>query len=298
MKPLGVGFPYIAGLPELYASDAIDFIEIAPDTLCRQRSRDGGFTLDIIPELFDRARRACGTRPIVVHGVELSIGSAHGWNDAYLTMLDDFAALWPFVWHSEHLGFATIRGADGATLDVGVPLPLPATHEAAALVAQRAASIGARYDVPFLLENPAYYIADLPADPEIGDEMGLLEAIGDRSGCGVLLDLHNIYANAVNFGRDPFAAVDRAPLERVIELHVAGGSSCEGFYMDAHDGRVPELVWGLLAYTLRRAPNVKGVVFELLDEFVQRLGVDGIVAELRRLRMIWERCSTGARVWH
>ena len=52
----------------------------------------------------------------------------------------------------------------------GVPLPLPSTREAANLVAGRAAAIQRRYGVPFLLENPAHYLPDLPADPEIGEE--------------------------------------------------------------------------------------------------------------------------------
>jgi uncharacterized protein len=159
-------------------------------------------------------------------------------------MLDAFQTYWPFVWHSEHLGFQTIPGEDGTTLEVGVPLPLPATKEAARVVAVRSAAIRRRYGVPFLLENPAHYLTGLPADPEIGDEIGLIHAITERSGCFLLLDLHNVHCNAVNHRFDPFAAIDRLPLSRVVEIHVAGGSWHDGFWMDAHDGRVPERVWG------------------------------------------------------
>lgn len=290
VEPLGVGFPYIADLPaDLYESGLVDFVEIAPETICRQRAIGKAVAIEIVPDQLARARRTCAALPIVVHGVELSIGSAHGWNAAYLEMLDDFQALWPFVWHSEHLGFQTISAEDGATLEVGVPLPLPATKEAVELVARRSAAIGERYGVPFLLENPAYYIADMPADPEIGDDIGLLAAIAERSGCYQLLDLHNVYCNALNFGVDPFVVIDRVPLKRVVEIHVAGGSSRDGFWMDGHNDRVPERVWEMLEYTLPRAPNVGGVVFELLDDFALSLGAAAIAEELRRVRTVWNR---------
>jgi len=225
---------------------------------------------------------------MVIHGVELSIGSAHGWNDAYLKMLDSLQQAWPFLWHSEHLGFQTISGADGATLEVGVPLPMPPTKEAATLVAARCEAILQRYRVPFLLENPAHYFCDLPTDPEISDDIGLLHSITRNSGAGLLLDLHNLYCNAVNHEFDPFKAIDQMPLEQVIEIHVAGGSWRDGFWMDAHDGRVPERVWEMLDYALPRVPNVAGVVFELLEEHAVRLGPEAIADELRHASKIWK----------
>jgi uncharacterized protein len=289
-RPLGIGFPYIAELPaELYRPDLIDFVEVTPETLCQQRAVEGKPIIEIVPEQMDRARQACGSLPIVVHGVELSIGSAHGWNPAYVEMLDAFQAMWPFLWHSEHLGFQTIPGEDGATLEVGVPLPVPPTKEAATIIGERAAAICRRYPVPFLLENPAYYIADLPSDGEIGDDIGLMKAIMERSGCFLLLDLHNIYCNAVNHGTDPLAVIGRVPLDRVMEIHVAGGASRDGFWMDGHNSRVPEPVWELLEYTLPRAAEVRGVVFEMLDDFAVALGTEAIGEELQRARAIWDR---------
>ena len=171
-----------------------------------------------------------------------------------------------------------------------MPLPLPATAEAATLVADRAQQIQHRYGVPFLLENPAHYLSGLPADPDIGDEFGLMNRITALSGCGQLLDLHNLYCNAVNFGFDASRTLQRIALDRVTEIHVAGGSWSDGFYMDGHDGRVPEPVWDLLEQTLSLAPRVAGVVFELLEMFLPRFGPDRIARELERARGIWRRC--------
>ncbi|MBZ5632059.1 MAG: DUF692 domain-containing protein [Acidobacteriia bacterium] len=291
---LGIGLPYFATLPaEIYRCGLIDFVEITPETICRQRAAGDAIALEIVPDQMERALHTCAGLPLVVHGVELSIGSAHGWNEAYLHMLDAFQAAWPFTWHSEHLGFQTIPGDDGKTLEVGVPLPLPPTIEAADLVSRRSVAIRQRYGVPFLLENPAYYLPDAPGDPEIGDDIGLMRKIIQTSGCLQLLDLHNVYCNAVNHDFDPFAAIDRMPLDAVAEIHIAGGSWDDGFRMDAHDGRVPEPVWDLLEYTLPQCPSVGGVVFELLDEHAVRLGVDAIQKELMRAREIWNRRGRG-----
>lgn len=294
IQPLGIGFPYIAKLPaELYRSGLLDFVEVTGETVCRQRANGRSVAIEIIPEQLDTARATCAGLPIVVHGVELSIGSAQGWNSAYLDMLDEFQATWPFLWHSEHLGFQTIPGEDGRTLEVGVPLPVPPTREAVDLIGQRSEEICRRYGVPFLLENPAYYIADLPADPEIGDDMGLIDAIMKRSGCYLLLDLHNVYCNSLNHRRDPYSILDSAPLDRVAEIHVAGGASHDGYWMDGHNGPVPERVWELLEYTLARAPNVGGVVYEVLDEVAGSLGVEAIGKELERAGEIWSQCRQG-----
>jgi len=290
LVPLGVGFPYMSIVPaELYRGSVVDFVEITPEVLCRERRSGNEAQLDLVPVHLRHAQATCADLPIVVHGVELSIGSAHGWNEAYLDMLDRFQRIWPFRWHSEHLGFQTIFGEDESSLEIGVPLPLPVTSEAANLVARRCSELRSRYNVPFLLENPAHYLGDLLDDPEIGDQIDLMNLVTKESRCGQLLDLHNLYCNAVNQRFDAMAAIDRIELDGVIEIHVAGGSWRDGFWMDAHDGCVPPRVWELLEYVLPRAPNVAGVVFEVLDQYVPQMGVDAIVQELGHARAIWQR---------
>jgi uncharacterized protein len=204
-------------------------------------------------------------------------------------MLDHYWQIWPFRWHSEHFGYQTFLDHDGCTLDVGVPLPLPNTAEAACLVAERCSKILERFEVPFLLENPAHYLIGLDADKEHTSDLGLQNLIAERSGCGMLLDLHNLYCNSVNHGFDAFDCLKRIRLDRVLEIHVAGGSWQSGFWADAHNGVVPSAVWDLLEFTLPRAPSVAGVVFELLDDWAVRLQPDVIVRELEKVQAIWGR---------
>lgn len=293
--PCGVGFACHLALPgALYTRDLLDFVEITPELFHREVDAGDGVELVPEPKLFDAARRRCENFPITMHGVSLSIGSAHGVYEPCLIMMDRLRRDWPFHWYSEHLQFQLVLDEKGKIVNTGTPFPLPPTEEAAALVASRAAAIQQRLGVPFLLENQVHYLPDLPADADVGDEFGLMARIVTLSGCGQLLDLHNVYCNAINFGFDATSALDRIRLDRVGEIHVAGGSWCDGFYTDAHDGRVPEPVWDLLEETLSRAPQIPAVVFEMLDEHIDRLGPDGIARELECARTIWRRCQSKA----
>src|SRR5215469_1243723 len=292
----GVGFSYVPALPaEFYRPDLLDFVEITPEKLCRARW-DAGLSLDLVPDKLRQAQIACGDLPIVVHGIELSIGSAAGWNSGYLRMLDRFQEAWPFLWHSEHLSYQTIPGRDGGPVSIGTPLPLPGSDEAAQLIGERAATVGHRYGVPFLLENPAHYLSNLPYDADIGDEFGLMTAVTEYGSCGQLLDLHNLYCNALNHGFDAFAALDRIELGRVIEIHLAGGRREQGFWVDAHDSLVPAPVWRLLECALPRCPRISGVAFELLDFFAPSVGAEAIADELRHIRKVRRRCCPSIRV--
>jgi uncharacterized protein (UPF0276 family) len=286
---LGVGMPLLRTVPDsLYSrKDLIQFIEFTPETVCRVREFDGCLKLELDHGgLFDAKRRAGGL-PMVVHGVELSIGSAHGWNQAYVTMLDEVASHWPFVWHSEHLGFQTYVDTAGFTHEVGIPLPLPVGDDVTRIVASRIAELGCRFNRPFLIENAAQYLPGIYSDAR--SEGCFVSDICGASDCGLLLDLHNLYCNAVNFGFDPREVVDAMPLERVIEIHVAGGSAQDGFWTDAHDGAVPQSVWEILEYIAPRLPNWSALVFEVLDRIATRLPLSLYEEELGHANAIWER---------
>lgn len=293
LPAIGIGAPYMPAMPmDLYQEGHVDFVEITPETLCREQKRGDRVSLELVPNQLRLAMHTCGHLPMAVHGVQLSIGSAHGWNESYLNMLERLQEIWPFLWHSEHLGFQTILDEDQKTVETGVPLPMPNTAEAANLIIERCDLILKRFGVPFLLENPAHYLdaADTCAGEDsdlIGDEIQLMNRITGSGQCAQLLDLHNLYCNAVNHDFDPYDALDRLALDRVTEIHIAGGSWQQGFLMDAHDNIVPHQVWDLLEYTLPRAPRVAGVVYEVLDRYANKVGVQAMKRELAHARTIW-----------
>ena len=132
-RKLGVGFPYLANLPaEFYERrDLLDFVEVTPELLCREVGHGELPRLDFVPDQLEQVLRATAGLPVVVHGVELSIGSESGWSEAYIEVLDRFHRQQAFVWHSEHLGFMLAETPDGKTINAGVPLPVPFTNAGA-----------------------------------------------------------------------------------------------------------------------------------------------------------------------
>lgn len=285
---VGVGMTYLASSPALMqaARGLVDFFELSPDTLCQEQGRGPTRRLVPLPELWDRALRDTAAYPLIVHGLGLSIGSAHGWDTAYLGLLDELHARRPFLWHSEHLGFITAQQPNGELLHPGILLPMPFTEESLQLLVPRAAEMGQRYGVPFLLENLTYYLPELPSEGG-RDEVAFLNELSERSGCGLLFDLYNFHCNALNLGFDAREALRRVNLERVIHVHVAGGRTHDGFLMDVHSDVVPEPVWELLEWLVPRAPNLAGVSYELLEE--AKLGPADVAGQLERVRAVWDK---------
>ncbi|MFP2934216.1 DUF692 family multinuclear iron-containing protein, partial [Pyxidicoccus sp. 3LG] len=290
-RRLGVGLTYIPGSPAVEASrGAVDFLELSPDILCHEHVEGGTRRLVPQPARLEQMLRDTEGVPVVVHGLGLSIGSARGWNTGYLELLDAMRELRPFFWHSEHLGFLTVDGPGGGELNVGTPLPLPFTEEALEMLVPRGAALARRYEVPFLLENLTWYLPGLPSDGG-RDEVAFLNDFVERSGCGLLLDLYNLHCNAVNHRFDAFEALGRLRLDRVVQVHVAGGDTHDGFLMDVHSDVVPEPVWEMLEWLMPRAPNLAGVSYELLEE--ARLGPDVVLQQLERARA----CGASTRRW-
>jgi uncharacterized protein len=145
--------------------------------------------------------------------------------------------------------------------------------------------------VPFLLENLTYYLPGLPTQGG-RDEVAFLNDLTGRSGCGLLLDLYNFHCNAVNFGFDPRQALSRLRLDRVVEVHLAGGATHDGFLLDVHSDVVPEPVWDLFEWVTPRLPHLAGVVYELLEQALPIVGVDGIRRQLERVHHIWDESCT------
>jgi uncharacterized protein (UPF0276 family) len=118
-----------------------------------------------------------------------------------------------------------------------------------------------------LLENIAYLVD--PPGAEM-DEAEFVSRAVVESGCGLLLDLTNLHANAANHGYDPVAWLERVPLDRVVQVHVTGGHWRDGILIDSHSQATPADVWELLEYVAARAP-VRAVLLER-DERIPPIG--------------------------
>jgi len=110
--------------------------------------------------------------------------------------------------------------------------------------------------VPILLENIAYLVA-APGDLS---EAAFIGEVLSRTDCGLLLDLHNLYANALNHHYDPIEFLSSLPLERIHQVHIAGGHDEGGYRIDSHAAPAPDAVWDLLEWLAGRAPIRAAIV--------------------------------------
>ena len=176
---------------------------------------------------------------IVPHGVRLSLGGAEPVEPERVTHLAGVARALRAPLVSEHIAFVRAGGVEAGHL-----LPIPRSREAVDAVVANVRRTQAELDVPIALE-PIAAVFDWP-DDEL-DEGDFLTEILNRTGALLLLDVANVYANALNRGTEPATLFDRIPLERVAYVHVAGGAEHDGIYHDTHTDAVPPQVLDLVA---------------------------------------------------
>jgi len=184
-----------------------------------------------------------------LHGVGLSIGSPEPLDQAHIERLAAVARRFEPALISEHLAWSTHGGAFFNDL-----LPLPYTNETLARVAEHIDEVQNALRRPILLENPSTYVVF--AESTFA-ETDFLREIAKRAGCGLLLDVNNIFVSATNHGYDPHRYLADFPLDAVGEIHLAGyAEDADGaglpLLIDAHNSPVRDPVWALYADAIRR----------------------------------------------
>jgi len=138
---------------------------------------------------------------------------------------------------------------------------------------------------PLAIETGVSYLK--PREDELRDGE-FTAAVAEAADCGILLDVHNIWTNQLN-GRQPIASyLADLPLDRVWELHLAGGQEHAGYWLDTHSGAIPDEVLRVAGDVLQRTPNVGALIFELMPEQVAALGDDGLRRQLEAMHVLWE----------
>lgn len=191
--------------------------------------------------VLERVRR---DYPLSLHGVGLGLGSAEGYSARHAERLCALVEAIEPALVSEHLSWSATGGVHYNDL-----LPLPYTTEALALVAQRVSALQERLGRRILLENVTAYVETGAEDMPEGE---FLAALARRTGCGILLDVNNLYVNQVNLGRDALAQMRALPPECVEEMHLAGYSVEPLGLIDTHGARVADPVWALYEAALAR----------------------------------------------
>lgn len=199
----------------------------------------------------------CKLRPLSLHGVGLSIGGEGRLDRDHLARLRALVERYAPASFSEHLAWSTHDGVYFNDL-----LPLPYNEATLAQVSDHIDEAQEAVGRRLLLENPSSYLELAGATM---DEIDFLVAVAARTGCGLLLDINNVYVSAVNQGFEPTEYLDRFPLDLVGEIHLAGHAAeleADGgrLLIDSHDRRVDQAVWALFERTLGRTGAIPTLV--------------------------------------
>lgn len=241
---------------------AVDFMEAAPENWIGVGGR------------FGRQFRELAERfPLVLHGLSLDIGGPDPLDTGLVSAIRDLMDDFDVPVYSEHLTFCA---AEGHLYDL---LPIPFTEEAVAHVTGRVRQVQDILGRRIALENASYY-----AQPSADfSEAQFIRAVVEESDCDLLLDVNNIYVNAINHRYDPVRFMDALPLERVRYIHVAGHyNEAEDLKIDTHGTAVIDPVWSLLDQAYDRV----GAVPTLLERDFNLPPLADLLQEVGRIRAL------------
>lgn len=209
-------------------------------------------------------------RPVVMHGVSLSVGSTAPLDGGYLRKLRELAAWLEPAWISDHLCWTGVAGVNTHDL-----LPLPLTEACLAHVADRVRQVQDVLGRPLVLENPSTYLEFRASRMP---EWEFLSRLAEETGCLLLLDVNNVHVSAFNHGFDPQDYIRGIPADRVAQIHLAGPSDHGDHLIDTHDHPVPDAVWRLYELAWRLC----GPVSTLLEWDADIPGFPDLLAELAK----------------
>lgn len=237
-----------------------DFLECAPDNWLGVGGRYG-----------DALKTLSSRHPITCHGLSLSLGGTAPLDDTFLARTRRFLDQHDVSLYSEHLSYCS---DDGHLYDL---MPIPFTEEAvrhvAARIRQAQDALGRRIAV----ENVSYYAAPYQAM----DEADFITAVLDEADCDLLLDVNNIFVNAINHRYDARDFLTRMPSARIASYHVAGHyDEAEDLKVDTHGAPVKDDVWSLLSL----AYDLHGIRPTLLERDFNFPPLADLAAEVQRIR--------------
>jgi uncharacterized protein (UPF0276 family) len=252
---VGIGWRHPHHVALISQRPALDFIEVHSENYFG----DGGAALAVLQE--GRA-----LYPVSLHGVGLSLGSAAGLDEWHLERLARLVERVDPVRVSDHASFARTLSPVEPGLHAADLLPIPWTDASLAVMCANVQRVQERLQRPLLVENLSAYVRWQDADM---DEAGFLGALARRTGCQLLVDVNNLYVNALNARlrgdlTPPLVAckrwLDAVPADVVGEMHVAGHIDCGDIVIDDHGSPVRVEVWELYRHALHRFGPVPTLV--------------------------------------
>jgi uncharacterized protein len=249
--------------------DEIGFFEIAPENW-----------MEIGGRYAHQLRALTERHPFITHGLSLSLGSPAPLDTDFVKRVKTFLDAHGIRHYSEHLSYCS---DDGHLYDL---MPIPFTEEAVDYVAARIRRVQDILEREIAIENVSYYA--MPGAKMT--ELAFINAVLERAGCGLLLDVNNVYVNSINHRYDPLAFIDGVPAARVRYFHVAGHYvEAEDLRVDTHGADVCDPVWSLLEHAYARF----GAAPTLLERDFNIPPLAELVGELAHVRRLQSTVAAG-----
>jgi uncharacterized protein (UPF0276 family) len=186
--------------------------------------------------------------PIVMHGVSLSIGSTDKLNMDYLRKLKALAREINPLWISDHLCWTGVNSLNTHDL-----LPVLLNEESLKHICSRVNEVQDFLERPVIFENPSTYLTFKQSTIL---EWDFLRYMTEETGCGLLLDVNNVYVSSFNNDFDPLLYIHQLPHDRIVQMHIAGHQHCGSYMIDTHDRNVVQEVWKLFALAWKMTGGV------------------------------------------
>lgn len=284
LPELGIGCIYWPVLDALMLQDEcpLGVIEVEPQPFWFPPLDPGGeYRLD------ERAFRHLQnmSQPKLVHGVGFPIGGTVAPDSCQVEAFARSIRLLDAPWASEHLSFTKVRHGE-KSVDTGFLLPPTQTAHGISVAVDNIRALQEMLPVPFIFETGVNYLAPQPGEMPDGT---FFASVALNADCGILLDLHNVWTNELNGRQAALDVVSQLPLERVIEIHLAGGQEFNGYWVDAHSGLVSPRLLELARQVVPQLPNLKAIIFEIMPQYVvaNSISLDELTQQMQQLNDLW-----------
>jgi uncharacterized protein len=236
---IGVGFrvPHYPQVVDEYP--AMDWFEVISENFMV----DGGSAWYYLDKLVEHY-------PVVLHGVSMSLGSEG--DPEHLRRLKALADRVDAPWVSDHLCFTGTERVRVHDL-----LPVPYTAAMRDHLVARIDSVQQALGRTFAVENVSSYLSYRDS---VMPEWDFLAEVVEKADCGILLDVNNVFVSSVNHGFEPLDYLDKVPVDRVVQIHLAGHSIMDGYRLDTHDHPVCDEVWELYECVISRIGSVSTLI--------------------------------------
>jgi uncharacterized protein (UPF0276 family) len=278
-KPL-VGLLYNPAIPLVLdaVGTQVDFVEVIPDRLWYDFGVEAGpKRFSYSSAAIDELKRYASDRAVIGHGIGLSLPSAIPLDEPLLGEVVRSNRDLGYLWYSEHLSMFLVPNRSVPNAQAGLGLPVPLDEETLAIVSAKVKTLGSALGTQILVENPTVF-SEIP-EPEMS-EPAFFNRLHSETGCGMLLDLHNLYANVINLGISAEAYLAELDPDIVCEIHLAGGDVLKGFHTDSHSRPTPAAVWAWAREWAPQFRNLAAITFEYHESYHKRLGLSGVTREI------------------